>query len=74
MVTPAGPGFAATAEGFWSARWTEDSLLSNLSASGISPEDVVFNDLNQISWLVEIKKQAGGLSDRVGHAFHRVPN
>jgi hypothetical protein len=31
-------------------------MLSNLSACGIGPDDVVFNDLNAIAWLVEIKK------------------
>jgi hypothetical protein len=46
----------ATAEGFWSVRWTRDGMLSNLIECGISPDDVVFNDLNAIAWLVEIKK------------------
>jgi hypothetical protein len=31
-------------------------MLSNLSACGISPGDVVFNDLNAIAWLVEVEK------------------
>ncbi len=56
VVTPTGSRFVATVEGFWSVRWTKDSILSNLSACGISPTDVVFNDLNAIAWLVEIKK------------------
>jgi SAM-dependent methyltransferase len=56
VVTPPGSRFVATAEGFWSARWTKDSMLSNLRACAIRPGDVVFNDLNSISWLVEIKK------------------
>jgi hypothetical protein len=56
VVTPPGSRFVATAEGFWSARWTRDSMLSNLSECGISPDDVVFNDLNSVAWLVEIKK------------------
>ena len=56
VVTPPGSRFVATAEGFWSVRWTQDSMLSNLSECGISPDDVVFNDLNAIAWLVEIKK------------------
>ena len=56
VVTPPGSRFAATAEGFWSARWTKDSLLSNLDACGIGADDVEFNDLNEISWLVEIRK------------------
>lgn len=56
VVTPRGSRFVATAEGFWSARWTQASLLSNLSACGIVADKVVFNDLNDIAWLVEIKK------------------
>jgi SAM-dependent methyltransferase len=56
VVTPPGSRFVATAEGFWSARWTRDSLLSNLGECGISPDLVVFNDLNAIAWLVEIRK------------------
>ncbi len=32
------------------------SELSNLSACTIKESDVVFNDLNAIAWLVEIKK------------------
>jgi ubiquinone/menaquinone biosynthesis C-methylase UbiE len=58
VVTPMGSRFVATAEGFWSARWTRDSMLSNLSECGISPGQVTFNDLNAIAWLVEIRKQA----------------
>jgi hypothetical protein len=46
----------ATAEGFWSARWTQDRMISNLSACGISRENVDFHELNAIAWLVEIKK------------------
>lgn len=55
-VTPAGSRFVATAEGFWSVRWTKDSLLSNLDACGIGPDGVVLHDLNHIAWLVEIRK------------------
>jgi SAM-dependent methyltransferase len=58
VVTPPGSRFVATAEGFWSVRWTRDSMLSNLSECGISPDRVAFNDLNAIAWLVEIRKQA----------------
>lgn len=57
VVTPPGSRFVATAEGFWSARWTRDSMLSNLGECGIRPGNVVFNDLNAIAWLVEIRKQ-----------------
>lgn len=56
VVTPPGSRFVATAEGFWSVRWTQDSMLSNLSACGINPSNVAFNDLNTIAWLVEIRK------------------
>ena len=56
VVTPSGSRFVATAEGFWSARWTRDSLLSNLDACGIRPDAVAWNDLNDIAWLVEVVK------------------
>lgn len=56
VVTPPGSRFVATAEGFWSVRWTQDSVLSNLSECGISTDNVVFNDLNAIAWLVKIEK------------------
>ncbi|HIE98250.1 MAG TPA: class I SAM-dependent methyltransferase [Fuerstia sp.] len=56
VVTSPKSRFVATAEGFWSARWTKDSMLSNLSACGIRSDTVVFNDLNAIAWLVEIIK------------------
>ncbi|MCK5609945.1 class I SAM-dependent methyltransferase [Candidatus Pacearchaeota archaeon] len=56
VVTPKGSRFVATKENFWSVRWTEESMLSNLAACGIQPEQVKFNDLNDISWLVEVTK------------------
>ena len=34
VVTAPGSRFAATSEGFWSARWTRDSLVSNLDGCG----------------------------------------
>ena len=55
-VTPASARFVATAEGFWSARWTERSMLSNLADAGIGADAVTFHDLNSIAWLVEIGK------------------
>lgn len=55
-MTPPGGRFVATAEGFWSARWTKKSMLSNLAACGIAAERVVFNQLNRIAWLVEIER------------------
>ena len=56
VVTPRGTRFVATAENFWSARWTKESLSSNLKACAIAENDVVFHDLNHIAWLVELKK------------------
>lgn len=56
VVTPRGSRFVATAEGFWSARWTVESMLSNLRECGIEEDRVVFHDLNAIAWLVEIVK------------------
>ncbi len=56
VITPRGSRFVATAERFWSVRWSKKSMLSNLSACTIKESDVVFNDLNAIAWLVEIKK------------------
>ena len=56
VVTPPGCRFVATAEGFWSARWTRESLLSNLDACGIHPDAVAWNELNDIAWLVEVVK------------------
>jgi hypothetical protein len=31
-------------------------MLSNLEAFGVAPDDVAFHDLNEIAWLVEIRK------------------
>jgi SAM-dependent methyltransferase len=56
VVTPLGSRFVATKEDFWSVRWTKESMLSNLRACGIEPKQVVFNDLNEIAWLVEVTK------------------
>lgn len=56
VVTPASARFVATAEGFWSARWTRDSMLSNLHDAGIGTGAVTFGDLNSIAWLVQIEK------------------
>ena len=56
VMTPLGSRFVATAEGFWSARWTKDSVRSNLTACGIRAENIAFYDLNPIAWLVEVKK------------------
>ena len=56
VVTSRGGRFVATAENFWSARWTKKSLLSNLKACGIAKTDVMFHDLNHIAWLIEIGK------------------
>lgn len=56
VITPKGARFVATAQRFWSVRWTRESMLSNLSACAIEEGEVVFHDLNTIAWLVEIKK------------------
>ena len=56
VVTPPGSRFVATAENFWSVRFAEASMLSNLGAFGIAPSHVKFHDLNTISWLVEARK------------------
>lgn len=53
-VTPPGSRFVATAEGFWSVRWTRHSMLSNLADAGIGPQSVQFHELNEIAWLVQI--------------------
>ncbi|MBI5414509.1 class I SAM-dependent methyltransferase [Candidatus Peregrinibacteria bacterium] len=49
--------FMATKEGFWSLRFTKELMLGNLAHVGIRPDQVVFHDLNEISWIVEISKQ-----------------
>ena len=56
VVTSRGSRFVATAENFWSARWTKESLLANLKACEIAENVVMFHDLNHIAWLVEIRK------------------
>lgn len=56
VITPRGSRFVATAEGFWSARWTEGSMLSNLTACGFAPDEVTFAELNEIAWLVEARR------------------
>jgi len=56
LLTPPGSRFVATAENFWSVRWTKQSMQANLGACGIDPGSVIFHELNAISWLVEILK------------------
>ena len=58
VITPPGSRFVATREGFWSVRWTERSIESNLTACGFAPGDVTLTELNEIAWLVEAKTQA----------------
>lgn len=55
-VTPRGSRFVLTKEGFWSARWTKQSMLANLDQCGIQAKQVIFHDLNDIAWLVEIRR------------------
>jgi SAM-dependent methyltransferase len=54
-ITSRGSRFVATAENFWSVRWTRESMLSNLHECGVADEQVIFNDLNEIAWLVEVQ-------------------
>lgn len=56
VLTQPGARFVSTAERFWSARWTRDSLNSNLTACGIDKQDIHLHDLNHIAWLVEVSK------------------
>lgn len=56
VITPLGSRFVATKENFWSVRWTNRSMLSNLAECGITEGQVKFNDLNEVGWLVEITK------------------
>lgn len=56
LVTSPGSRFVSTQENFWSVRWTQASMLSNLKACGIEPNQVTFHDLNEVSWIVEIVK------------------
>lgn len=55
-VSSKGDRFVATRDMFWSARWTQQSMLSNLTDCGIDPDTVIFHELNHIAWLVEIPK------------------
>lgn len=81
IITPVGSRFVATAENFWSVRWTKESMLSNLAACGISEDQVAFNDLNGVSWLVEVTKpltssshQAGTLHSRPAQTDRTLPD
>ena len=56
VLTPKGSRFVATQENFWSVRFTEQTVASNLAASGIPPEKVSLHDLNKVGWLVEVAK------------------
>ena len=56
ILTPLGSRFVATAENFWSVRWTRQSMLSNLSQCGVPEEGVAFISLNAIAWVVEITR------------------
>jgi SAM-dependent methyltransferase len=57
LVTSPGSRFVSTQENFWSVRWTKKSMLSNLKACGIGPDQVTFHDLNAVSWIVEVEKR-----------------
>lgn len=56
VVSERGQRFVATREGFWSARWTRASMLSNLDDAGIDAGAVTFHELNEIAWLVEVAR------------------
>ena len=56
VLTDFGSRFVATDKGFWSMRWTQESVLSHLEKAGIDRAKVTFLDLNEIAWLVEARK------------------
>lgn len=56
IVSARGSRFVATDSGFWSVRWTEKSIHSNLGAAGVAETDIELHDLNAIAWLVEVEK------------------
>jgi SAM-dependent methyltransferase len=56
IASPPGSRFVATDSGFWSVRWTKESMLSNLLACGVTTGGVRFHDLNEIAWLVEVER------------------
>ena len=56
VITPPGSRFVATAENFWSVRWTKISMLSNLKGAGVDERHVVFYELNEIAWLVIVTR------------------
>lgn len=56
VVTPLGSRYVATAERFWSVRWTKRSMLTNLEGCGIREGAVQFHELSPIAWLVEIAR------------------
>ena len=57
-VSAKGARYVATGDMFWSVRWTEQSMLSNLHDCRIGKNAVTFHELNEIAWLVEINKPA----------------
>lgn len=56
VLTDFGSRFVATDKGFWSMRWTEESMLSHLQKAGVDRAKISFNNLNDIAWLVEAKR------------------
>jgi len=56
IISNRSDSFTATQEGFWSLRFSKERMLSNLSHAEIKSNQVIFHDLNEISWIVEIKK------------------
>jgi len=57
VLTPRGSRFVATDKNFWSVRWTEQSLLSNLMVCGVREDAIGYHSLNEIAWLVEVRKE-----------------
>ncbi len=56
VLTDFGSRFVATDKGFWSVRWTQESVLGHLEQAGADRANVTFIDLNEIAWLVEARK------------------
>jgi pimeloyl-ACP methyl ester carboxylesterase/SAM-dependent methyltransferase len=56
VLTDFGSRFVATDKGFWSVRWTRESVLHHLEKAGVPRAKVTFMNLNEIAWLVEARK------------------
>lgn len=56
VLTDFGSRFVATDKGFWSMRWTQESMRRHLKEAKVPERNVTFADLNEIAWLVEARK------------------